>query len=97
VVRVALDAMGGDSAPRTEVAGVVDALAELPDGFLIQLVGRSGVVEAELARREHPVADLDRLGQGHPGRRHLRRVNHLPARGRRGSGSLYGTSTILPW
>ena len=40
MIRVALDAMGGDSAPRAEIAGVVEALAELPDEFLIQLVGR---------------------------------------------------------
>jgi glycerol-3-phosphate acyltransferase PlsX len=59
VIRVALDAMGGDSAPRTEVAGVVDALAELPDGFLIQLVGRCGAIEAELAR--YPGVDRGRL------------------------------------
>ncbi len=59
MIRVALDAMGGDSAPRTEVAGVVDALAELPDGFLIQLVGRCGAIEAELAR--HPGVDRGRL------------------------------------
>src|SRR3989442_15970568 len=54
-------------------------------------------VEAELTRREHPIADLDRLGQGHASRRHLRRVNHLPAHGRRVHRHVYGTSTILPW
>ena len=32
--------MGGDSAPRNEIAGAVEALTDLPDGFLIQLVGR---------------------------------------------------------
>jgi phosphate acyltransferase len=51
VIRVALDAMGGDSAPRTEIAGAVEALAELPDGWLIQLVGRPGAIEEELARQ----------------------------------------------
>jgi len=59
VIRVALDAMGGDSAPRNEIAGAVEALADLPDGFLIQLVGRSSAIEAELAR--HPQADRGRL------------------------------------
>src|SRR5437867_7609910 len=34
---------------------------------------------------------------GHPGRRHLRRVNHPPGMAAGLSGSLYGTSTILPW
>jgi glycerol-3-phosphate acyltransferase PlsX len=59
VIRVALDAMGGDSAPRNEIAGAVEALADLPDGFLIQLVGRPAAIEAELAR--HPGVDRSRL------------------------------------
>jgi hypothetical protein len=41
VIRIALDAMGGDNAPNSEVAGVALALAELPPTFLIQLVGRA--------------------------------------------------------
>jgi glycerol-3-phosphate acyltransferase PlsX len=59
VIRVALDAMGGDRAPRTEIAGAVEALAELPDGFLIQLVGRAPDIETELAL--HPGLDRHRL------------------------------------
>lgn len=59
MIRVALDAMGGDSAPRQEIAGAVEALAEQPDGFLIQLVGRPGPIEAELGR--HPGVDRGRL------------------------------------
>ena len=59
MIRVALDAMGGDSAPRNEIAGVAEALTEIPDGFLIQLVGRSAAIEAELAR--HPGVDRSRL------------------------------------
>lgn len=59
MIRVAVDAMGGDNAPRTEVAGVADALAELPDGFLIQLVGRVSAIDQELAR--HPEVDRTRL------------------------------------
>jgi phosphate acyltransferase len=59
VIRVALDAMGGDSAPRNEIAGAVEALTELPDGFLIQLVGRRSAIEEELAR--HPGADRGRI------------------------------------
>jgi len=50
VIRVALDAMGGDHAPRAEVEGAVQALTEFPPGFLVQLVGRREPVEAELAR-----------------------------------------------
>lgn len=54
MIRVALDAMGGDRAPEAEVAGALDALDSLPDDFLIQLVGRTDVIEAELARHARP-------------------------------------------
>ena len=59
MIRVALDAMGGDSAPRNEIAGAVEALTDLPDGYLIQLVGRSSAIEEELGR--HPGADRTRI------------------------------------
>src|SRR6185503_16687402 len=39
VIRVALDAMGGDNAPRTEIEGAALALQELPPTFRLQLVG----------------------------------------------------------
>lgn len=50
MIRIALDAMGGDRAPQAEVEGAVQALAGLPPGFLIQLVGKRAALEAELAR-----------------------------------------------
>jgi phosphate acyltransferase len=56
VIRVALDAMGGDSAPAVEIDGARLALRDLPGTFQIQLVGQPAVLEAELAK--HP--DLDR-------------------------------------
>lgn len=59
MIRVAVDAMGGDSAPQAEIAGVVEALATLPDDFLVQLVGRPQSIEAELVR--HPTVDRSRL------------------------------------
>jgi glycerol-3-phosphate acyltransferase PlsX len=59
VIRVAVDAMGGDSAPQAEIAGVIQALTTLPGQFLIQLVGRSEVIKAELAK--YPQADHSRL------------------------------------
>jgi len=59
VIRVAVDAMGGDRAPQAEIAGVIEALAELPDEFLVQLVGRRDVIETELAN--YPHADKSRL------------------------------------
>lgn len=48
-VRIALDAMGTDEAPRAEVAGALVALAELDD-IEVVLVGDEAVIRAELAR-----------------------------------------------
>lgn len=49
MIRVALDAMGGDHAPQAEVEGALAALAILPN-VVVQLVGQVEVIEAELAR-----------------------------------------------
>jgi glycerol-3-phosphate acyltransferase PlsX len=51
VIRVAIDAMGGDDAPVTPVAGAALALANLPDDVTIQLVGQTAAIEAEMARQ----------------------------------------------
>jgi len=59
VIRIAVDAMGGDTAPQAEIAGALQALKSLPEGFLIQLVGRSDVINSELAK--YPDADRSRL------------------------------------
>jgi glycerol-3-phosphate acyltransferase PlsX len=59
VIRVGLDAMGGDLAPATEIEGALAALRDLPPSFLVQLVGRPEIIEAELAR--HPGHDPTRL------------------------------------
>ena len=59
MIRVALDAMGSDQAPRTEVEGVALALRELPPGFQVQLVGQTPALETELAR--YPDLDRSRL------------------------------------
>jgi phosphate acyltransferase len=59
VIRVAVDAMGGDTAPQAEIAGVVQALTALPGRFTVQLVGRSEVIKAELAK--YPEVDHSRL------------------------------------
>jgi phosphate acyltransferase len=48
---IALDAMGGDHAPRVEVEGAVLAAREL--GVRILLVGRPEAIKAELARHPH--------------------------------------------
>jgi phosphate acyltransferase len=59
VIRVALDAMGGDGAPGPEVDGAVLALRELPAEFELTLVGREADIEAQLAH--HPAVDRSRL------------------------------------
>jgi phosphate acyltransferase len=59
VIRVAVDAMGGDSAPQSEIAGVLQAIESLPNDFQIQLVGRPSAIEAELAK--HSGVPRDRL------------------------------------
>ncbi|MGE0553454.1 MAG: phosphate acyltransferase PlsX [Gemmatimonadales bacterium] len=56
MVRIALDAMGGDQAPATEVEGALRAVNELPGDFVVQLVGPGARLEAELARH----SDVDR-------------------------------------
>ncbi len=52
MIRIALDAMGGDFAPAVPVQGAVDALGELPASYRIQLVGRRAEIEAELAKHD---------------------------------------------
>lgn len=59
MIRVAVDAMGGDTAPQAEIAGAIQALTALSDRFIVQLVGRPDVIESELAK--HPEADRSRL------------------------------------
>ncbi len=56
MIRIALDAMGGDNAPRVEVEGAAQALQELPPEFRVQLVGRSADIEASLGK----IAAVDR-------------------------------------
>jgi glycerol-3-phosphate acyltransferase PlsX len=45
LTRIAVDAMGGDRAPRAPIAGALRALAELGDDDIVQLVGRPEVIE----------------------------------------------------
>jgi glycerol-3-phosphate acyltransferase PlsX len=59
VIRIALDAMGSDNAPRVEVEGAAQALRELPPTFRIQLVGRTKDIEAAL--QGAPGVDRGRL------------------------------------
>ena len=72
MIRVAVDAMGGDKAPQAEIAGTLEALAELPEPFVVQLVGRTDAIEAELAKHAgvdrgrieiHAAADVIGMGE----------------------------------
>ncbi|MEO8194961.1 MAG: phosphate acyltransferase PlsX [Gemmatimonadales bacterium] len=49
MARIALDAMGGDFAPRATIAGALQALDEMDPGHLVQLVGQTSIIETELA------------------------------------------------
>jgi phosphate acyltransferase len=58
LIRIAIDAMGGDHAPSVPVAGAALALGELPADIIIQLVGQQRIIERELERH---ATDRDRL------------------------------------
>jgi glycerol-3-phosphate acyltransferase PlsX len=61
LARIALDAMGGDHAPRAAIAGALLALAELPAGHTIQLVGQPQVIAAELDALAAPQLQRERI------------------------------------
>ncbi len=48
MARIAVDAMGGDFAPRAPIAGALHALGALPPHHEIELVGQTAVIESEL-------------------------------------------------
>jgi len=48
LARIALDAMGGDFAPKATVAGALMALADLDPAHSIQLVGRTAAIQQQL-------------------------------------------------
>src|SRR5205809_7532080 len=62
MVTIAVDAMGGDHAPRPEVEGSVLAAREL--GIRILLVGQPNVVRAELARHASPNLPIEIVPAG---------------------------------
>jgi glycerol-3-phosphate acyltransferase PlsX len=57
-IRIALDAMGSDSAPASEVGGVVAALRASANRFHVVLVGNEQAIRAELARTDAAGLDL---------------------------------------
>ncbi len=48
MARIAVDAMGGDYAPRAPIAGALLAVGALPVEHQVDLVGRTSVIQAEL-------------------------------------------------
>jgi len=48
LARIALDAMGGDFAPKATIAGALHALQELDGSHTVQLVGRTATIEGQL-------------------------------------------------
>ncbi len=57
-MRIALDAMGGDGAPRVLVEGALSALEEWPDRYRISLVGVADQVNAELPSEVRNAIDV---------------------------------------
>jgi glycerol-3-phosphate acyltransferase PlsX len=57
MITIAVDAMGGDNAPRPEVEGSVLAAREL--GVKVLLVGQPGIVRAELAKHASPSLPIE--------------------------------------
>ena len=51
-MRIVLDAQGSDNHPRTEVAGALAALRELPGDFVVALVGDRDALEAALREQD---------------------------------------------
>ncbi len=49
-IRIALDAMGGDNAPRVEIEGAVEALKEKKHDLFIYLIGREELIKEELKK-----------------------------------------------
>lgn len=60
MITIAVDAMGGDHAPRPEVEGSVLAAREF--GVRILLVGQPQVVRAELAKHASPNLPIEIVG-----------------------------------
>lgn len=58
LVKVVVDAMGGDHAPGVPIKGAVDALKE-QEGIFIYLVGAREMLERELGRYEYPKERLE--------------------------------------
>src|SRR5258706_13385995 len=97
MITIAVDAMGGDDAPRPEVEGSVLAAREY--GVRILLVGQPNVIRPELAKHAAPNLPIEIVAGGegitmnhHPGQAFRRKkgssgpVGGRVVRGREGDG-----------
>ena len=53
MIKIALDAMGGDNAPHDVVHGGIEAARSAKDKYTVVLVGEKSIVEKEIARHFH--------------------------------------------
>ena len=87
MITIAVDAMGGDHAPRPEVEGSVLAAQEY--GVRVLLVGQPNVIRAELAKHSRPTVPIEIVPasevitmEDHPGAGVSPEERQLGARGR---------------
>ena len=73
LARIALDAMGGDFAPKATIAGALHALHELDAAHTVQLVGQTTVIENTARRVFSRASSAQARRRSRPDRRSSRR------------------------
>ena len=53
MIKIALDMMGGDNAPSSNIGGVVEFLSESSNSAKIYLVGKSDVISKEIVKNSN--------------------------------------------
>jgi len=93
MLTIAVDAMGGDAAPRVVIEGISQALDELPGIGKLLLVGRQADVEQELAlvgKAGHPKIEVVHAEQVV----HMHEPSAVALRGKRGSSVSVATQLV---
>ena len=79
-MRIVLDAMGSDSAPKVEIEGAIQAIQEY--GYEIVLVGDEAVIKSELSEYKYDPAKItlihapERIAMNEPAALSVRRKRH---------------------
>ena len=60
-MKIAVDAMGGDFAPKATIEGAVMAANELPEGITIVLIGKQGMILDQLRKLSYPAGSIEIL------------------------------------